>query len=99
GYKMAAERLIELAKDEPYKSDYIVFPIIFLYRQYLELRLKQLVLDGSRLLGIPADFPKTHRIDLLWESCKPVLNKIKLDDDDEVAWQVAKAIGNIEACI
>src|SRR6266699_912557 len=96
---MAADRLIQLVSNEPHNADFLVFPIVFLYRQYLELRLKQLILDGSRLIGISADFPKTHRIDLLWENCKPVLHKIKLDNDDEVAWKVAEAIGTIEACI
>lgn len=85
GYKMAADRLIQLAMNEPHNADVLVFPIVFLYRQYLELRLKQLIHDGSRFIGAPADFPNTHRIDLLWESCKPVLNRIKLDNDDEVA--------------
>jgi len=99
GYKMAAEKLVELAEKEPYNADYLVFPIVFLYRQYLELRLKQLIFDGCSILGTSPDFPKTHRIDLLWESCKPVLHAIKLDDDPEVAWRVAEGIGNIEACI
>ena len=99
GYKMAAEKLVELTVNEPHNADYLVFPIVFLYRQYLELRLKHLIFDGSEVLGIPPNFPKTHRIDLLWESCKPVLHAIKLDDDAEVAWRVAEGIGNIEACI
>lgn len=99
GYKLAAERLVELTKKEPHNADYLVFPIVFLYRQYLELRLKQIILDGGKISGNSINFPKTHRIDLLWESCKPVLNMIKLDGDDEVAWHVATAIGNIEACI
>ncbi len=99
GYKIAADKLIHLAINEPHNADFLVFPIVFLYRQYLELRLKQLIFDGSKLLGVSADFPITHRIDLLWEKCKPVLNSIKLDNDDEVAWRVAEGIGIVESCI
>lgn len=99
GYKMATDKLVQFALNEPHNADFLIFPIVFLYRQYLELRLKQLILDGNRIMDINGDFPQTHRIDLLWEKCKSVLNKIKLDNDDKVAWRVAKTIGTIEASI
>lgn len=31
-------------------ADSLIFPIVFLYRQYIELRLKSLLLEGSQLL-------------------------------------------------
>lgn len=99
GYKMGADRLIQSALQDPHNADVLIFPIVFLYRQYLELRLKQLIRDGNRLFGGLSDFPNTHRLDVLWESCKPVLKQVKLDDDGEVAWRVAEGIGAIETCI
>lgn len=99
GYKMGADRLVQSALQDPQNADALVFPIVFLYRQYLELRLKQLIRDGNKLFGGLSDLPNTHRLDTLWEHCKPVLKQVKLDDDDELAWRVAEGIGAIEACI
>jgi hypothetical protein len=40
GYKRAAELLLEHVKNSGRDQDTLVYPIIFLYRHYLELRLK-----------------------------------------------------------
>ena len=76
GYRLAAELLI--AKTETLtlgERNALIYPVVFLYRQHLELRLKYIVLIGQRLRHKPTAPPTHHRLDTLWGECKPVLRE------------------------
>jgi hypothetical protein len=77
GYKKAADALVEKIKKTQRDQDFLVFPIVFLYRQYLELSLKLLVKLGNELLDENQDFPKKHELDKLWKICRSMLVKIE----------------------
>lgn len=47
GYKKAADASI---KNISRYSDFMIYPIVFLYRQYIELRLKQIITQGNSIL-------------------------------------------------
>lgn len=53
GYKEAADALIDRAVEKDYSADMQFYPIAFLYRQYLELRLKQLLITGGYVVPLP----------------------------------------------
>ena len=72
--------------------DLVVFPTVFLYRQYIELRLKQLLIEGNRLLNRSFALPKHHRLDTLWHECKSLLKQIEPKVTDQ-------EIAGLEACI
>jgi len=76
GYKRAGDLLVEYIKDARSDQDFLVYPIVFLYRQYLELRLKELIRDGNQLLDVPQEFPKHHKIDKLWGQCRRILEQV-----------------------
>src|SRR5712691_2566119 len=80
GYKEAGDRLVLSAMEDRSHLDFLVYPIVFLYRQYLELSLKYLVREGNRLLdfesGSKTGFPGSHRFETLWPECKAVLSKV-----------------------
>lgn len=84
GYKRAGEMLVEAVVKSRKDYDLLVFPIVFVYRQYLELRLKQLIRDSKRLLDDISGFPTTHKIAELWEMCRPLLNQEELYVGDQV---------------
>jgi hypothetical protein len=50
GYKLAADLLVQHVVDTRSKQDFLVYPIVFLYRQALEVALKHLLLQGFQLL-------------------------------------------------
>lgn len=79
GYKKAADALVEHIKNNRHEIDFLVFPVVFLYRQYIELRLKDLIINGSELLDIFTKLPTHHKIGKLWQRCKPLLKKIYKD--------------------
>ncbi len=84
GYKKAGDALVEHVGEVRHGQDYFVFPIIFVYRQYLELRIKKLIRDSKNLLAEPPQFAKTHDLSALWIECRPLLEKLepKAETDD-----------------
>jgi len=100
GYKLAGDKLVESVTMNRENHDTLVFPIASLYRHYLELRLKQLIRDGSQILNTPLVFPPTHNFDSLWEKCQPILEQIVptiLSIEADVVHQTLEAIGELLA--
>ena len=76
GYKLAADLLVEHVERTGADQDTLVYPIVFSYRHYLELRLKELIIRGNQLLGICEEFPDIHDINKLWRLCRRILEKV-----------------------
>jgi hypothetical protein len=87
GYKEAADNLVELAIKSNRISilDTYVFPIIFLYRQFLELAMKDIYLNYSE--HSMQDKIKTigkvnHDLVKIWEKIKPLIQDGCNTEDD-----------------
>lgn len=75
-YKEAAAKLVKEVVSSHRHQDTLVYPIVFLYRQYIELRLKEIIREGRKLLKEPGNFPMHHRIHELWPIAKAIIEKI-----------------------
>ena len=73
GYKHAGDVLVQHVVDTRDHRDTLVFPIVFNYRQYLEVRLKELIIVGRQLSCEAPDFPTTHNLRDLWNICRPII--------------------------
>lgn len=72
GYKDAAEVLIERI-EKVTRHDELVYPVMFLYRHYLELTIKKLMIKMrvyDQKLILPKDFYHEHRLNILWKKCE-----------------------------
>lgn len=84
GYKDAADFLVQGAVNGSrhfnFQINELVFPIAFLYRQYLELRLKDIIVLSNRLNNksprLPFDLQKDHSINKLWSHAKPLIEAV-----------------------
>lgn len=92
GYILAANLIVNALGEKRYNDrDLLIFPCVFLYRQYLELSMKHLLESGWDLLnvtqvytardGVPAHVgrkavPRTHRLGHLWPECRKVLKEV-----------------------
>jgi hypothetical protein len=92
GYKEAADRLVAQLLEERRRQDLLVYPVVFLYRQYLELAIKGLIRQGQALLDIPAKLPASHRIDQLWVDCSKLLTRISPGDSLEEQRQIGRLL-------
>lgn len=97
GYKRAADLLVEGARSE-ITPDPLLYPIVFLYRQYLELKLKSLLnsipweedSEASKALG-------QHNLRALWEILKgSVIPKVWPEVLTEFVEAVDNCIGEFE---
>ena len=67
GYRTAADRLVEVAAADRTLLDAVIYPIVFLYRQYLELSLKAMIRDLDVLLEHNRRPPTGHRLRPLFD--------------------------------
>lgn len=73
GYRMAARVLTEAAREQhPQDSDMLQFPIAYLYRHTLELKLKNCIRDGTAYLGNERVPDQTHDLVALWHDFRGV---------------------------
>jgi hypothetical protein len=73
GYKTAGDILVQHVIDTRSDRDTLVFPIVFNYRQYLELRCKEIIQVGRVLADETPDFPRTHDLHALWNLCRRII--------------------------
>jgi hypothetical protein len=71
GYRKAAVAVFESAIHANVSPDFLVFPMAFLWRHYLELALKDVIAVGRRIAGEPWGFPSGHNLMNLWNVARP----------------------------
>lgn len=82
GYRQAAEILLRRFLDDPDgtagERDSLVLPILFLFRHYLELRFKDIIVYGQCLTGQHPRYPVEEKHDLkkLWEKVQKLYKAI-----------------------
>jgi len=77
GFKRAADQLVEdLLEARAFAPDLLIHPVLFLYRHYLELRLKELIIVSGKLLGETYAVPPQHELMTLWVEVRPRLERV-----------------------
>jgi hypothetical protein len=87
GYKAGADRLVEHVDATNSDQDILLYPVVFLYRHYLEVRLKELLLLTSYYLDEPIlEIPPEHDLMKLWKLVRPRLERVwpRAEYHDEV---------------
>ncbi|KAA0226940.1 hypothetical protein EDS67_18675 [candidate division KSB1 bacterium] len=79
GYRDAADKLVEYAKTDQTSIDSLIFPILFLYRHYIELALKEIILAATLYLGKQHKSIKSHNLTQLWQRVKELISEVELD--------------------
>jgi hypothetical protein len=86
GYKRAADMLIERVQKEQITFDIntLVFPIVFLYRHYLELRLKSIIKEGYAIEGQAVPEKHMHHdLSRLWNKANELRIKAKVEIEEK----------------
>lgn len=76
GYKEAGDSLVSSVANRDGAADSLIFPIVFLYRHYIELRLKSLLHDGNRLLDREYQQKSGHQLSKLWPKVRNILLEV-----------------------
>jgi hypothetical protein len=102
GFRRAAQRLVEHVCDTGNDQDFLIYPIVYLYRHHTELVLKSIFESASGLLdrALTQDERRTlgrHDLLALWQATRPLLNPI-CDRADSPPFPAAELDG-IDSCI
>jgi len=76
GYKRAADLITQHILHTERDQDFLIFPIVFLYRQAIEIALKHLIYTGKQLTNLSPGVPAHHRLTALWEIGRPIIEKV-----------------------
>lgn len=90
GYKTASDILVQYLESGE-RNDALVYPVLFGYRQYLELRLKGLVLIVKRAEYLEETYQRIHDLERLWNSVRDHLRK-DLEADEKLAFEVVESV-------
>lgn len=96
-YKEAADAVVEAVQAKNVPPDAVSYAVVFLYRHYVELMLKGLIILGAKLEQINVDYSEDgHKIDLLWTRCRAFLERTFPDgekaDTDAVEERIKELI-------
>ncbi len=81
GYEEAADILVKNVKSD--NSDLLIYPIAFLYRQAIELQLKDIILTCRGLYGFEnEEIPKNHDLLQSWSVCKKAIEHVWPKEED-----------------
>jgi hypothetical protein len=75
GYKQGADALADAAADRNATLDLVIYPIVFLYRQYLELKIKEIIETTRCLEREGKGFPPHHNLRSLWAEALRLLRQ------------------------
>ena len=91
GYRRAAGALYAYAVETHASPDYMLFPIAFAWRHYVEIALKDIIAAGRQLAGEVWGFPKGHHLLDLWCQARPFITEL----GDPAAPELANVESNI----
>jgi hypothetical protein len=76
GFCEAGHHLVEQTETDPILRRNLVYPVVYLYRQSIELRLKYFLIEYGPLVGETPKF-KGHDLESLWLSFKHVVTQFE----------------------
>lgn len=101
GYRRAGDILAKELEADPRRGlDYLVYPLVFLYRHAIELQLKGIIRDGTQLLrqpAVPKKLLNKHELEPLWTAACQILEKVWPESDPDRLRQIAKVISGLSA--
>lgn len=96
GYKMAADMVVDTLSGYPWE-DRLILPIIFMYRHYVELRIKHIILELDRLSGTRIDTERfrKHNLQSLWHYVLAHLDCIRSKANKEIMSATERLINEL----
>ncbi|WP_221892865.1 hypothetical protein [Parasphingopyxis marina] len=82
GYKKAADLMVAHTTEHAVDLDFLVFPVLFNYRHFIELSLKYQLATHGRFVGVEANW-NSHDLGHLWSSFREMLERYGNPDPDD----------------
>jgi len=98
-YWESAEVIIDLACDAPGLLNVHAIPAVFLFRHFVELSLKDLILTALPLNDEPATLDEGHKLGVLWKKLRALIESADLaggDDELDVVEQMIQELETVD---
>lgn len=95
GYKRAGDMLATYVIENAARQDTLVYPILFLYRQYVELSVKEIIRSGLRFLEREVEVPQHHDLGQLWTQAEKLLTEMFPGDSVEQVKETGRIIKDL----
>ena len=90
---MAANAIYDTIESDTFRQNTLVYPMIFNYRQFIELQLKELSAIGNKYLYRENDFKEGHELKELWDEYRNnILKEINSNFDQAMLDNVERLI-------
>ncbi|WP_083236523.1 hypothetical protein [Pseudomonas sp. S3E12] len=76
GYKDAADAILYALSERRTSLDSVIYPLVFLYRQGLELQIKLILALARQLANSPAKEDHSHSLMPMWAELRTLLNEL-----------------------
>lgn len=76
GYKDAADAILYALSERRTSLDSVIYPLVFLYRQGLELQIKLILPLARQLANSPAKEDHSHSLIPMWAELRTLLNEL-----------------------
>jgi hypothetical protein len=96
GYKDAADGLLFALEERRASPDSVIYPLVFLYRQGLELELKLILPLARRLAGQPGKKDHRHGLMPLWRELRCLLESFDAPDADKEVSAIEEFIQQLD---
>lgn len=99
GYKQAADQIFKRIGDEDrfLGKGFLVLPMVFLYRHFVELSLKDIIALGNYLENDESTYPTNHKLGELWKLARELLVGIGQGCTDEDLDAMEALIGQLDS--
>lgn len=97
GYKKAADIIVKHVGRTRSSQDFLVYPIVFLYRHHVELELKMIIRDGRALLKLSDEDRSHHRLGKLWKEARAIIQTVWPKDSRSDLDAAEELIAELEA--
>ena len=84
GYRRAGDILVTEVRRSRHEADALVYPIVFCYRQYLELLLKDTLAEARRYFDMSETVPPKHSLMLFWRPLRRLIAQRWPESEDEM---------------
>lgn len=82
GYKKAADLAVIYCEEHPGDRDFLVYPIIFNYRHFIELSLKHQLATHGPSVDVEPNW-HTHDLAKLWDDFSEMIERYRIPDPDD----------------
>ncbi len=91
GYKMASELIeMQILEIDRSNQEFLIYPYCYLIRHYIEIRLKEIINEGNKVLSRLANpLDGGHDLSILWNKSQEILKDV---------WPDQIVIAPIEVC-